>query len=68
MNQFPVPVEGPTLPPSLAQISARVSPVGALLLLVGLGSYPSVVWMMTASRVQASLAVLIAGAGIEVER
>jgi MFS family permease len=42
-------------------------PVGASLLLVGLGGYPSVFWMLAASLVVASLAVLIAGAGVDVK-
>jgi hypothetical protein len=42
-----------------------IGPVGASLLLVGLGAYPAVFWTMAASLVLASLAVLIAGAGVE---
>lgn len=44
-----------------------IGPVGASLLLVGLGAYPAVFWTMAASLVLASLAVLIAGAGVEGE-
>jgi MFS family permease len=39
-----------------------VGPVGASLLWVGLGSYPSVFWMLAASLVLAAVALLIAGA------
>jgi hypothetical protein len=39
--------------------------VGASLLLLGLGSYPSVFWTLTASLVLASLAVLVAGADVK---
>ena len=42
-----------------------VGPVGASLLLLGLGGYPSVFWTLAASLVLASLAVLIAGAGVK---
>jgi hypothetical protein len=38
--------------------------VGASLLLVALGAYPSVFWLLAASLVAASAAVLIAGAGV----
>lgn len=44
-----------------------IGPVGASLLLLGLGAYPSVFWALTASLVVASLAVLIAGAGVKTE-
>jgi hypothetical protein len=44
-----------------------IGPVGASLLLVGLGAYPAVFWTMTVALVLASLAVLIAGAGVEAE-
>lgn len=44
-----------------------IGPVGASLLLLGLGAYPSVFWALTASLVLASLAVLIAGAGVKAE-
>jgi hypothetical protein len=44
-----------------------VGPVGASLLLLGLGAYPSVFWALTASLVVASLSVLVAGAGVEVD-
>lgn len=51
---------------ALGANSARaIGPVGASLLLLGLGSYPSVFWVLTASLVVASLAVLIAGAGVK---
>jgi predicted MFS family arabinose efflux permease len=42
-----------------------VGPVGASLLLVGLGAYSSVFWLLAASLVVASLSVLIAGAGVK---
>jgi len=42
-----------------------VGPVGASLLLLALGDYPSVFWVLAATLVVASLAVLIAGAGVE---
>ena len=42
-----------------------VGPVGASLLLLALGGYPSVFWTLAASLVLASLAVLIAGAGVK---
>lgn len=42
-----------------------VGPVGASLLLLALGDYPSVFWVLAATLVVASLAVLIAGAGAE---
>jgi MFS transporter len=42
-----------------------IGPVGASLLLLGLGAYPSVFWVLAASLVLASLAVLIAGAGVK---
>jgi hypothetical protein len=41
-----------------------VGPVGASLLLLGFGDYPSVFWVLAATLVLASLAVLIAGAGV----
>jgi MFS family permease len=41
-----------------------IGPVGASLMLVGLGAYPSVFWLLAASLVLASLAVLVAGQGI----
>jgi MFS family permease len=44
-----------------------VGPVGASLLLLGLGAYPSVFWVLAASLVVASLSVLIAGAGVKGE-
>ncbi|HXD96503.1 MAG TPA: MFS transporter [Candidatus Acidoferrum sp.] len=44
-----------------------IGPVGASLLLLGLGAYPSVFWALAASLVCASLAVLIAGAGVKGE-
>lgn len=44
-----------------------IGPVGASLLLLGLGAYPSVFWVLAASLVLASLAVLIAGAGVKGE-
>jgi len=44
-----------------------VGPVGASLLLLALGDYPSVFWAFAASLVLASLAVLIAGAGVKGE-
>ena len=42
-----------------------IGPVGASLLLLALGDYPSVFWAFAASLVLASLAVLIAGAGVK---
>ena len=42
-----------------------VGPVGASLLLLAFGDYPSVFWVLTATLVLASLAVLIAGAGVK---
>jgi hypothetical protein len=51
---------------ALGANSARaVGPVGASLLLLGLGGYPSVFWALAASLVVASLSVLTAGAGVE---
>jgi len=44
-----------------------IGPVGASLLLLGLGAYPSVFWLLAASLVLASLSVLIAGAGVKGE-
>jgi MFS family permease len=44
-----------------------IGPVGASLLLLGLGAYPSVFWVLAASLVVASLSVLIAGAGVKAE-
>jgi MFS family permease len=44
-----------------------VGPVGASLLLLSLGDYPSVFWVLAATLVLASLAVLIAGAGVKSE-
>jgi Major Facilitator Superfamily len=44
-----------------------VGPVGASLLLLGLGAYPSVFWTLATALVLASLSVLIAGAGVERE-
>jgi hypothetical protein len=44
-----------------------IGPVGASLLLLGLGGYPSVFWVLAASLMVASLAVLIAGAGVKDE-
>jgi MFS transporter len=44
-----------------------IGPVGASLLLVGLGAYPAVFWTMTVALALASLSVLIAGAGVERE-
>ena len=44
-----------------------IGPVGASLLLVALGGYPSVFWTLAASLVLASLAVLVPGAGVKVE-
>lgn len=44
-----------------------IGPVGASLLLLGLGSYPSVFWTLAGSLVLVSLAVLIAGAGVKGE-
>ncbi|PYM23792.1 MAG: MFS transporter [Candidatus Rokuibacteriota bacterium] len=53
---------------ALGANSARaIGPVGASLLLLGLGAYPSVFWALAASLVVASLSVLIAGAGVKVE-
>ena len=40
-----------------------VGPVGASLLWVGLGSYPAVFWLLSASLVVAALAMLFAGVG-----
>ena len=45
-----------------------VGPVGASLLLVALGAYPSVFWALSASLIVASLSVLLFGAGVENER
>jgi MFS family permease len=45
-----------------------IGPVGASLLLLGLGGYPAVFWTLAASLVVASLSVLIAGAGVEGKR
>jgi len=42
-----------------------IGPVGASLLLLGLGAYPRVFWVLAASLVLASLSVLIAGAGVK---
>jgi hypothetical protein len=42
-----------------------IGPVGASLLLLGLGSYPAVFWALAASLVLVSLAVLVAGAGVK---
>ena len=42
-----------------------IGPVGASLLLLALGAYPGVFWALAASLVLASLAVLIAGAGVK---
>jgi MFS family permease len=42
-----------------------IAPVAASLLLLGLGGYPQVFWAMGASLVLASLAVLVAGGGVE---
>ncbi|HTO11575.1 MAG TPA: MFS transporter [Candidatus Binatia bacterium] len=42
-----------------------IGPVGASLLLLAFGEYPSVFWTFAASLVLASLAVLIAGAGVK---
>ena len=44
-----------------------VGPVGASLLLVALGAYPSVFWALTASLIVASLSVLLFGAGVKNE-
>lgn len=44
-----------------------VGPVGASLLLLAFGDYPSVFWVLTATLVLASLAVLIAGAAVKGE-
>lgn len=44
-----------------------IGPVGASLLLLGLGAYPSVFWVLAASLVVASLSVLIAGASVKAE-
>lgn len=44
-----------------------IAPVGASLLLLGLGAYPRVFWVLAASLVLASLAVLIAGTGVKGE-
>ena len=44
-----------------------IGPVGASLLLLGLGAYPSVFWLLAGSLVLASLSVLIAGAGVKAE-
>jgi hypothetical protein len=44
-----------------------IGPVGASLLLVALGAYPAVFWVLALSLVLASLSVLIAGAGVERE-
>jgi uncharacterized membrane protein len=44
-----------------------IGPVGASLLLLGLGAYPKVFWVLAASLVLASLSVLIAGAGVKNE-
>jgi MFS family permease len=41
-----------------------VGPVGASLLLLGLGAYPAVFWALAGSLVLASLSVLVAGAGV----
>ena len=45
-----------------------VGPVGASLLLVALGAYPSVFWALSASLIVASLSVLLFGAGLENQR
>jgi len=42
-----------------------IGPVGVSLLLLGLGAYPRVFWVLAASLVLASLSVLIAGAGVK---
>jgi MFS family permease len=42
-----------------------LGPVGASLLLLGLGAYPSVFWVLATSLVLASLAVLLAGGGVK---
>ena len=42
-----------------------IGPVGASLLWVALGSYPSVFWLLAAALVLAALAMLIAGAGVK---
>ncbi len=44
-----------------------IGPVGASLLLLALGSYTPVFWVLSASLVLASLSVLIAGAGVRGE-
>src|SRR5438552_2524720 len=44
-----------------------VGPVGASLLLVALGAYPSVFWALSASLIVASLSVLLFGAGVKNE-
>jgi len=41
-----------------------IGPVGASLLLLGLGAYPAVFWALAGSLVLASLSVLVAGAGV----
>jgi hypothetical protein len=45
-----------------------VGPVGASLLLLGLGAYPAVFWALAAALAIVSLAVLVAGAGVDTER
>ncbi len=45
-----------------------VGPVGASLLLLGLGEYPAVFWSLAAAMVVVSLAVLAAGAGVDTEK
>lgn len=44
-----------------------VAPVGASLLLLGLGGYPSVFWALAASLLVASLAVAVAGGGVDTD-
>jgi hypothetical protein len=54
---------------ALGANSARaVGPVGASLLLVGLGSYPAVFWVLAASLVAAGAAVLLSDTSTRAER
>ena len=54
---------------ALGANSARAfGPVGASLLLVGLGSYPAVFWALAASLVAAGAAVLLADTTTRAER
>ncbi len=45
-----------------------IGPVGASLLLLALGEYPTVFWTLAAALLIVSLAVLIAGAGVDTEK